>query len=494
MDRVKFEPLERADLEDIKALTDLAYEYDQRALGALLGVSNLNGIAERDGGLLSGPEINYDHTNGQITLSSFTFVEFTAGGAPVDSNGNSLSPEARIIRFDSSKSGHVNHPIDISGARAVGTTYTLYARSLQVASDTSARRRWDVNSQSEVSYSPTTRFRERVEFTSEIFGIRPQETTVSGEGQWAPLLTYSIDSTNTFSYTAISALDIADSRAIALQQPGMSLDRITSRDFITASGSQSKNHGLLSLLSAIKLALYRNLHFGQLDTLYTPSASAKWFSAPPLSSEEINLRIQQLETDTQAVEARATDLESVIHALIRVEATWSTSTNVVHLRTDAPQGISLILDGSTMSGAQALGDTALTETDFKKALRRPVVTLPTPASGKSWKLLSHNIIPLLSPSSPDSMTDTSTADNQPSAFNYGIIFGLPSGDIPLSSDLVPTRSLIKQLYSVAPATAPSTTVVQPYAIPFIIRLEPALVSSELKFIYDIQMTLQQVTS
>ena len=489
MDRVKFEALERADLEDVKALTDLAYEYDQRALGALLGASDLSTY---DGGLLSGPEVTYDHGNGQVTLSSFTFVEFTAGGAPVDSNGNSLSPEARVIRFDSSVAGHNNHPIDVSNARTVGTTYTLYARSLQVASDTSARRRWDVSSQSELSYSPTTRFRERVDFA--VGTSRPVESTTAGDGQWAPLLTYSVDSANTLTHTPISALDNADVRAIALQQVGLNPVHIDSHDFITSSGTQSKSHGLLSLLSAIKLALYRNLHLGQLDTLYTPSATAKWFSAPPLSTKEIKLRIEQLETDTQAVQARATDLESVIHALIRVEATWSTSTNAVHLRTDAPQGTSLILDGSTMSGAQALGDTALTSDDFEKALRRPVVTLPAPASGKSWKLLSHNIIPLVSPSSPDSMTDTSTADNQPSAFNYGIIYGLPSGNVPLSSDPVPTRSLIKQSYSVAPATAPSTTVVQPYAIPFIIRMDAALPFGESKFIYDIQMTLQQVTS
>ena len=121
MDRVKLEALERADLEDVKALTDLAYEYDQRALGALLGASDLSTY---DGGLLSGPEVTYDHGNGQITLSSFTFIEFTAGGAPSDSNGNSLSPEARVIRFDSSKSGHNNHPIDVSSARTVGPIHS----------------------------------------------------------------------------------------------------------------------------------------------------------------------------------------------------------------------------------------------------------------------------------------------------------------------------------------------------------------------------------
>ena len=295
MDRVKLEALERADLEDVKALTDLAYEYDQRALGALLGASDLSTY---DGGLLSGPEVTYDHGNGQITLSSFTFVEFTAGGAPVDSNGNSLSPEARVIRFDSSKSGHNNHPIDVSSARAVGTTYTLYARSIQVASDASARRRWDVSSQSEVSYSPTTRFRERVDFA--VGTSRPTESTTAGDGQWAPLLTYSVDSANTLSYTAISALDVADGRILALLQPSASLDTLSSSLFLQSSslGTQSRNHGLLDTISVIKHLLYRVINDGSTDSLYTPVSTYKWWNGPPMSLGEAKSRIEQLESRT----------------------------------------------------------------------------------------------------------------------------------------------------------------------------------------------------
>ena len=65
MDRVKLEPLERADLEDVKALTDLAYEYDQRALGALLGAADLSAY---DGGLLSGP------LHGRFILRTVTYL------------------------------------------------------------------------------------------------------------------------------------------------------------------------------------------------------------------------------------------------------------------------------------------------------------------------------------------------------------------------------------------------------------------------------------
>lgn len=340
MDRVKFEALERADLEDVKALTDLAYEYDQRALGALLGASDLSTY---DGGLLSGPEVTYDQGNGQITLSSFTFVEFTAGGAPVDSNGNSLSPEARVIRFDSSVSGHNNHPIDVSSARTVGTTYTLYARSLQVASDTSARRRWDVSSQSELSYSPTTRFRERVDFA--VGTSRPTESTTAGDGQWAPLLTYSVDSANTLTHTPISALDNADSRTLALLQPSASLDTLNSSLFLSSSalGTQSKNHGIMSTFSVIKHLLYRVINDGSTDSLHTPVNTRKWYTGPLLSLGEAKERIEQIESRTTglnnifpfSVEIQISRLSGVYSENVRISQTnFSPFTNEITVAFD----------------------------------------------------------------------------------------------------------------------------------------------------------------
>lgn len=293
MDRVKFDPLERADLEDVKALTDLAYEYDQRALGALLGAADLSA---NDGGLLSGPLLTYDHLNGLLTLSSFSFLEITEGGAPLDSNGNSLSPEARVIRFDSSASSHNNSPVDISAARTVGTTYTLYARSIRVASDTSARRRWDVSSAQEVSYSPTTRYRERVEFAAGV--TKPAETTSADIGQWTPLLTYEVDSGGTLTHTYISALDHADARAIALLDPTSSTSTISSASLLNPVATQSTTHGLLSLLSALKSAVYQIQSKGGADTLYTAGPSLKWSSGPLISLGEAQARLNQIDNRT----------------------------------------------------------------------------------------------------------------------------------------------------------------------------------------------------
>ena len=293
MDRVKLEALERADLEDVKALTDLAYEYDQRALGAMLGSADLSA---NDGGLLSGPSLSYAHATGLLTLSSFSFLELTEGDAPADANGNSLSPEARVIRYDNSASGHVNAPVDISAARTVSVTYTLYARSIRIESDTSARRRWDISSAQEVSYSPTTRFRERVEFAAGT--TKPAESTSAEIGKWAPLFTYQVDGANTLTHTPISALDHADARAVALLNPSDDPLKLSTDAFLNASstGTQSRAFGLLGMLSTMKHLFYRTIHKGSSDTLHTALSSAKWWTGPLLSLGEIKQRIERLET------------------------------------------------------------------------------------------------------------------------------------------------------------------------------------------------------
>ena len=345
MDRVKLEALERADLEDVKALTDLAYEYDQRALGALLGVSDLSTY---DGGLLSGPEVTYDHGNGQITLSSFTFVEFTAGGAPVDSNGNSLSPEARVIRFDSSKSGHNNHPIDVSNARTVGTTYTLFARSVQVASDASARRRWDVSSQSEVSYSPTTRFRERVDFA--VGTSRPTESTTAGDGQWAPLLTYSVSSAGALSYTAISVFDNIDAQTTQVLDSTVSLNALKTSLFLHqgTGGTESFSWGVLGMLSTIKYIIHKMKNNGTYDTLYS-GPDVPWYSAPNISLNEAKLRIEQLETNTSALSQITSPVVCIATETIRLQRTAAGGNHDFIVTSTYGHGVSAVRASPTRS-------------------------------------------------------------------------------------------------------------------------------------------------
>lgn len=384
MDRVKFDALERADLEDVKALTDLGYEYDQRALGALLGAADLSTY---DGGLLSGPLLTYAHSTGLLTLSSFSFLEITAGGAPLDANGNSLSPEARVIRFDSSASSHINSPVDISATRTVGTTYTLYARSIQVASDTSARRRWDVSSSQEVSYSPTTRYRERVEFAAGT--TKPAETTSADVGQWVPLFTYEVDGAGVLTHTPISALDASDARSLAILQPTGDLDKISTQQFLNAAviGTESRSLGVLGLLSLLKYALWRTGQQGINDQLHTPSSAVRWYNTPEISLGEASARIERLES-------RLAGLQNVFPFSVEIQIRYLSGTYSENVRisqsTQAPftNELTVAFDNKwrtagTTPGAwtTTITDGSLTAGDIIERVSHPVFIFDSAFSG-----------------------------------------------------------------------------------------------------------------
>lgn len=288
MDRVRLEPLERAELIDTLALQGLTYEHIRRAMGAQLGGS-ATGTARGRGGLLSAPIPTYDHTLGTLTLSSFSFLELTQGGAAL-SGGQTAAPEARIVRFDSADTDHPNHPIDISAARTAGTSYTLWARYVSVTTDLDARRKWSVALNAEVSATIATRERERVEFTTTT-GATPAD---AGASVWVQLLSYSVSAGGVFSiatyYHAHSAADEFARSAAGLDTAA----RLSVNDQLPlALFHSARAWGLIEHLAALRAQLYKILYKGDSDET-TPDAGDKWSDAPTRSLMALN----QLLTDT----------------------------------------------------------------------------------------------------------------------------------------------------------------------------------------------------
>jgi len=288
MDRVRLEPLERAELIDTLALQGLTYEHIRRAMGAQLGGS-ATGTARGRGGLLSAPIPTYDHTLGTLTLSSFSFLELTQGGAAL-SGGQTAAPEARLVRFDSADTDHPNHPIDISAARTAGTTYTLWARYVSVTTDLDARRKWSVALNAEVSATIATRERERVEFTITT-GATPAD---AGASVWVQLLSYSVSAGGMFSiatyYHAHSAADEFARSAAGLDTAA----RLSVNDQLPlALFHSARAWGLIEHLAALRAQLYKILYKGDSDET-TPDAGDKWSDAPARSLMALN----QLLTDT----------------------------------------------------------------------------------------------------------------------------------------------------------------------------------------------------
>lgn len=303
MDRVRLEPLERAELIDTLALQGLTYEHIRRAMGAQLGGA-ATGTARGRGGLLSAPIPAYNHTLGTLTLSTFSFLELTPGGAAL-SGGQTAAPEARIVRFNSADSDHPNHPIDISARRTPGTTYTLWARFVRIITDLDARRKWSVTLNAEVSATIATRERERVEFTVTT-GATPAD---SGDSVWVQLLSYSVTSGGAFIlgtyYHAHSAADAALSVSEGLD----GADRLAlTGGFLTLLSAGGRSLGLIEHLALLRAQLYRVLHKGSADSV-TPGVSATWRGTPRFSLAGVAQEIDDLDGRITDLATRATALE-----------------------------------------------------------------------------------------------------------------------------------------------------------------------------------------
>ena len=349
MDRVRLEPLERAELIDTLALQGLTYEHIRRAMGAQLGGS-ATGTARGRGGLLSAPIPAYNHTLGTLTLSSFSFLELTQGGAAL-SGGQTAAPEARIVRFNSADTDHPNHPIDISAARTAGTTYTLWARYVSVNTDLDARRKWSVALNAEVSATIATRERERVEFTTTT-GATPAD---GGDSLWVQLLSYSVTSGGAFIlgtyYHAHSAADTGLSAIEGLD----SADRLAlTAPLLTLLSAGGRSLGLIEHLALLRAQLYRVLHKGSADSV-TPGVSATWRGTPRFSLAGVAQEIDDLDGRIIDLAARATALESDLAGsqdeyslIIHARMIYDTATATATLETTYQSGYPGFVPGSSV--------------------------------------------------------------------------------------------------------------------------------------------------
>ena len=192
MDRVKLYPQERLDLDDVRALQELVYDYDQEALGALLGPVR---------GVLSVPRVTVTENSGApyMTLTPFAFIT-TKGVNTYSTATVSEFAQYKGIVANYLGSEESSAQISLDNARAnysesAGSWY-LWARPVQVDTDTGTRRKWDVASGAEVTFSDETRSSQRVAFPLQ--ANEPSYVSAT-EARWAPiaLLTGWSDEDNT---------------------------------------------------------------------------------------------------------------------------------------------------------------------------------------------------------------------------------------------------------------------------------------------------------
>lgn len=186
MDKVRFEALERLDLVDADALQDLVYTYVMEAMGGIMGYSV--------GGALT--RITFEdasvHPSYSMTLGPFQFYHVlpSEGDGTVNAGfrgrvvtyrpqdgGQGAVPSFTDARnaantwfttnaelLDSVIDGETASGNNIVIPPEAGADYILWARPIEVETDTDARRRWNVDDGKEDPVALKTRKRTRVEF------------------------------------------------------------------------------------------------------------------------------------------------------------------------------------------------------------------------------------------------------------------------------------------------------------------------------------------
>lgn len=146
-DAVRIEDTERLDNADAAALQSLTYEHIVSAFGALVGPSS---------GVLSNPTFDVSNLSA-VVIGECMLYDGRAVGSGRLSTGTFI-PYNPADSWQSS-----NKTVDISSYSAGSGTPFIWAKRVQVDSESATRRKW-VMGVGEDSYSPETRQRERVEW------------------------------------------------------------------------------------------------------------------------------------------------------------------------------------------------------------------------------------------------------------------------------------------------------------------------------------------
>lgn len=335
MDKVKLYPQERIDLDDTRALQSLIYDYIGEALGALWGHGR---------GVLSAPTVTTTENNGNpyITFSPFTFItSVPVDGRAVDTpNGQTLNQfKAIVVNYDPSEESAPN--IELGDARAAfdifiaiyGAAY-VWARPVMVDTDTATRRKWDVASGAEVTFSDTTRTSQRCEFR--ISAGEPAYDASAGEAKWAKIgeLTGFSDGDNPGSvaqFEWISAFDDPEVNEFlnsvdlsTLRDPTdsqLSLNRLinASSSFPYTGGRSYRAVGLAVQLAAIRRQLALLSTGGYADNQEAVT-QLNWDTAPRLSLSGLGYKVGVLEQRvTGGVQCIASCQVGIVRSAVALE-------------------------------------------------------------------------------------------------------------------------------------------------------------------------------
>lgn len=307
MDKVKLYAQERLDLDDTRALQSLTEDYLQESFGALLGFG---------GGALSVPVVTTEESGGSpyITFSPFTFLTTTPNfdrGAAVSGGTQYTQNRARIVNYDPAEESAPE--IDITALRGswdvivatFGAQY-VWARPILVDTDTGTRRKWDVTSGTETTFSAQTRTSQRVEFVIQ----NAEPSYAEGESRWTKIgqVTGWTDGTNAGSepqFQWYSVFDSPDIYAFLNNAELGSLDPLDAQmsltglmesfaDFPFSEGSSLRAFGVIAHLAAVRRQLARVLSTGSNDPAGTPPSI--WHGAPLVSLGGAHARLTELET------------------------------------------------------------------------------------------------------------------------------------------------------------------------------------------------------